>query len=303
MFGEILLGIFGNSIYDLIKAGLKDTFIDKDDDLIGRIHSALEESSKQFFVKYGIEFGEPSSSFLARKTNIDKIVKSVFFENNFELVNELSPKGFDGANDITQEALYFFTEKLNECMMKDFRLNKIIIEKNHIYESKETSKRIMDLLNNLQHMQIEGDTKEEGFYGWTMQDELGNESPLIEGKQYVHKFPNGAETTYMFKNGLIYVDFIDIHGQKSYYELDINGNVKNTKFPYELSEYKLVIPDDQIVHKNVIKLSDEYYREVIKLKWDKQADVIYNLKGELIQINLHGGWQVQHLEKLILPKI
>lgn len=125
----------------------------------------------------------------------------------------------------------------------------------------------------------------------------------IEGKQYILKFPNGVETTYMFKNGLIYVHLIDVNGQKSYYELDFNGNVKNTKFPYELSEYKIVISDDQIVHENVIQLSNDYYREVIKLKWDKQADVIYNLKRELQQMDLQGGWEVKHLERIMIPKI
>lgn len=79
----------------------------------------------------------------------------------------------------------------------------------------------------------------------------------IEGKQYILKFPNEVETTYMFKHGLIYVHLIDVNGQKSYYELDFNGNVKNTKFPYELSEYKIVISDDQIVHENVIQLSKQ----------------------------------------------
>jgi hypothetical protein len=302
MVGEILLGIFGNTIYDVIKTALKETFIDKDDDLIGRIHTALEETSKQFFVKYGNQFGEPSSSFLARQANIDTIVKSIFYENNFELIKELSPKGFDGAYNVNQEALYFFTKKLNECMMKDFRLNKIIVEKKHIIESKEDSIKILDILNNLiQQKQIEGNP--EGTKGWIIKDAFGNETPLIEGKQYILKFPNGIETTYMFKKGLIYVDFLDKNGQKSYYELDFNGNVKNTKFPYELSEYKIVISDDQIVHKNVIQLSNDYYREVIKLKWDKQADVIYNLKGELQQMDLQGGWEVKHLERIIIPKI
>lgn len=305
MIGTILLGIFGNSIYDLIKGSLKDSFIEKDDDLIGRIHTALEEASKEFFLRYGDQFGQPESSFLARQANIEIIVKSIFYGNNFELVESLSSKGFDGAKDLDQEALYFFCSKLTETMMKDFRINKIIIEKNHIKESKETSNKIIELLDGLlqQQQKVEVNSKEEKFDEWKITDLDGNESQIVEGKQYFQRFPNGVEYSFMFKAGLIYVEILDLHGQKSYYELDINGNVKDTKFPHPLSEYKLVISEDQIVHKNVIKLENGFYREVIMLKWDKQADVVFNDKGELQNINLHGGWEVKHNERSILPSL
>lgn len=175
MIGEILLGIFGNTIYDLIKSSLKDSLIDRDEDLIGRIHSTIEEASKQFFLKYGDQFGEPDSSFLARQSNIETIVKSMFYGNNFELATALSSKGFDGAKEVDQEALFFFTSKLFDSMMKDFRLNKIITEKKHIQESKETSNKILELLNNLvQEKQNETNPKQENFDGWTIRDAFGN---------------------------------------------------------------------------------------------------------------------------------
>jgi len=136
-----------------------------------------------------------------------------------------------------------------------------------------------------------------------MTDEKGNEIPFIECKQYIRKFPNGLETKVMFKNNLIYVEMIDIHGQKSYYEIDINGNVKDTKFPYPLEKYKLIISDDLVIHKNNIVLANGFKREVVKLKWDKQADVIYNTNGQIVRIDLHGGWEVKHKEKIIFPKI
>ncbi|WP_276624052.1 hypothetical protein [Syntrophomonas wolfei] len=96
---------------------------------------------------------------------------------------------------------------------------------------------------------------------------------------------------------------MDLHGQKSYYEVDINGNVINSKFPYQLSEYKLIIPNDQIVNKDVFSLANGFYREVYRLKWDKQADVIFNEKGEIQHINLHGGWEVKHFERIITLSI
>lgn len=304
MIGEILLGIFGNTIYDLIKEILKENLIDEDQELIERIYTALEKTSKEFFNEYGNQFGKPNSSFLARQKNIEIIVKSIFYGNNLNLVQELCSKGFDGARDVTTEALYFFTQQLEVFMMEDFKINKVITEKNHIFENKDTSRKIIELLDNLvEENQVKNNIKKEGFDGWVMTDESGNTSPLVEGKKHSIKFENGMESTYMFKDGLIYVDFLDMHGQKSYYELDIHGNVKSSKFPYELSKYKLIIPKDQIVHRNVIPLANGYYREVTKLKWDKQADVVYNFSKEIQHINLSGGWEVKHFEKIILPKL
>jgi len=303
MIESILLSIFGNTIYDLIKTSLKDSTAEDDADLVGRIHIALEEASQKFFLKYDNQFGKPDSSFLARKSNIDSIVKSIFYTNHLDLSESISPKGFDGVEDLNQEALYYFCNQLNEFMMKDFRLSKIIVEKSHIKESKERDDKIIGLLNDLtgQKQQAELGVPEESFKGWMISDENGNESQLIEGKQYHQKFPNGVEYSFMFKDGLIYVELLDLHGQKSYYELDINGNVKDHKFPYPLSEYKLIISEDQIVHKDKIELGNGFYREVIRMKWGKQADVVFNHKRELQSINLHGGWEVKHLEKIILP--
>jgi hypothetical protein len=303
MLSGILVGIFGNGIYDIIKFSIKDTLLEKDDDFINRIYNSIEEASKLFFTKFGNEFGEPSESFLARQSNIDIIVKSCFYGNSFELIKEISPQGFDLSENLTYEALYFFVSKLDEVMMKDFRLNKIITEKRHINESKENSNKIMNLLNSLvQQNQKSGDiTKENSFRGWAMKDASGNDIPFVEGKKYIAEGDNGVEISCMFKNGQIYVDFTDIHGQKSYYELDIDGNVKDSKFPHDLSEYKLIIPEEQIVNKNTYTLSNGFYREVIKLKWDKQADVIFNSEKKIQQINLHGGWKVSHLERTISP--
>lgn len=304
MNSGILIGIFGSLIYDLIKESLNDSFRKEDADLINRVQTALEEASIQFFERFGDEFGEPCSSFLAREYNIDTIVKSMFYGNKNDLVKELSPKSFDGTKDVTIEALQFFVDILNEAMMKDFRLNKIIIEKNHISESHETSAKITNLIENLLNQgKVTDDKNNDSFKDWKITDEEGNEIDFIEGKQYIHKFSNGFEINVMFKNNLIYIEVLDIHGQKSYYESDMDGNVKDTIFPYALEEYKLIIPHDLIVHRNKINLANGFRREVIKLKWDKQADVVYNSDDQIAHINIRGGWEVKHKDKVISPKI
>jgi hypothetical protein len=301
VFGEILLGVFGNGIYDIIKNVLKDVFPDYDE-VSQKVYCVLEETSKNFFDKYGDEFGKPCSSFLAKQSNIDCIIKSLFYGNNIDLQNELSVKGFDGVKDVTQEALSYFIKMFHSNMMRDFALNKALTEKRHITESSDTSTKIIDLLNKLAIQgQLPDKKEEESFKGWTIIDNYGIESQIIEGKRHTVKFPNGAEAIYILKNGLLYIDFIDIHGQISYYEMDIDGNVADTKFPYELSEYSLKIPEDQIVHKQIINLQNGLRREVIKLKWGKQADVIFDSRDQIVQINLHDGWEIRHKEKMIVP--
>jgi hypothetical protein len=200
LIGEILFGLFGNTIYDLIKGTLKDVFLDKDDDLIQRIYNSLEEASSEFFKYYGNQFGKPSSSFLARQSNVEIIVRSIFYGNKIVLDKELSPKGFDADLDVSKEALDFFVNKLNEVMMKDFRLNKIITEKRHIWDSQANHKEIIELFDNItQHGRLLEKNKDSGFSDWIMQDENGNESKLIESKQYHQIFQNGLEYTYMLK--------------------------------------------------------------------------------------------------------
>lgn len=299
----ILFGIFGNAIYDIIKGALKDSFSDKDENIIDRIYKALEEASEKFFDKYKDEFGVPSSSFLARQSNIDIIVKSMFYDNNIKLNEKLSKEGFDRVKDVTDEALHFFVDELKNSMLRDFELGKIICEKQHFEESRVNSIKMMDMIQTLiQQKYPSDDMLKEDLKGWILKDEQGNESKAIEEKQYIKKFSNGAEVTFMLKGELIYVEFVDIHHQKSYYEIDINGNVKNLKFPYELSEYKLVISEDDIVHKDVINLLKGYRREIIKLKWGKQADVIYDENGKLQNFTLSGGWEVKNKGKVIIPK-
>lgn len=149
MVSEVLLGMLGNTIYDAIKKTLKDKFTEKDEDLVDRILNAFKKASAAFFEKYSSEFGDEYSGFLARDSNIDAILKSVFYGNNDALEQILSREGFDGASDVTLGALQYFVDSLNKEMMEDFRLNKIIVEKGHISDSHETLKKIDHIITLL----------------------------------------------------------------------------------------------------------------------------------------------------------
>lgn len=76
-------------------------------------------------------------------------------------------------------------------MMKDFEINKVIVEKRHISDSTNTSQKILEMLNGLMEEKQDGEgIKKEGFDGWITKDEFGNTSPLVQGKRQSIKFEN-----------------------------------------------------------------------------------------------------------------
>jgi len=296
----ILLGILGNGAYDLVKSLLKDIFGEEDEDLTQRLYQCIEVASKAFFSKYQDEFGNPNSSFLARQENLDKILRSIYYGNDDELINIISPKGFDGAKDASKDSILYFVENLEKAMLNDFRLNMILTEKRHITESREMGDKIYHLLSQIVNSSkneavIVPDNKEK----FTLTDGTGNKLPFKEGEVYLQKYPNGVQIEYMVKNGLIYVDFTDLYGQKAYYEVDFDGNVKNTKFPYDLSEYKIDIPMKDIISKENFILPNGCCKEIYKLKWDKSVSIVYDLSRKMQQLEVTGGCSISHRDKLI----
>ncbi len=298
MFEGLLMGVFGNAIFEIIKFAIKNKFADADDDLVDRIYNCLEEATKCFFEEYHDEFGDANSCFLARQKNIDIIVSHMFYDNNKDLVEELSVEGFDGAKPASKDALIFFVNKLFKLMMNDFRLNQIITEKDHIAEGHE----IMDMLKKfIKPTGSVSNSKEDRKDEWVIKDNQGNDTKLIEGRQYVFKFPN-IEYRIMFKEGNHYIEVINKNGQKSYYELDKNFNMKDGKLPYELAEYTLIIPEEEVVNKQIFKYPNGNRKETVKLKWNRLAIAVYDKSGELLDVDLRGGWEFKHNEKIILPR-
>jgi hypothetical protein len=241
---------------------------------------------------------------LARQQNIDIIVKSIYYGNQDSLYDKISPKGFDGAPDTTPDAVNFFVVILEDVMMEDVRLNQILVEKKHIRDSAETGNKILEMLqkalvkNNGDGVTSNSKPKEK----WTMVDSAtGKPLPFKEGERYTQVFPNGMTITFMIKDDTVFTELTPADGLTAYYELDFSGNVKNTKFPYELSEYSMVIPPTDIVQKKIIYLANGFSREEYILKWNRQATVLFNAQGKIHGVELSGGWSISHRDKSITP--
>jgi hypothetical protein len=297
----ILVGIFGNSIFAIIQSLMNSFLDDKDDDLNNRIYESLENATKDFFKEYDEIYKNPHSSFLARESNIRLIVKSIYYGKSINLLEELDRRGFDGEPDVSEEHLHFFVATLDKRMKEDYLLDKIIEEKTHLQEAKEVNENVKKILETV----IGQPTNEtiEKKNNWQLTDlATGKDIPFREGEKYHQKYPNGVEQIFMIKGNKISVDFKDVNGRWSYHEIDIDsGNATNNKFPYPVSEYKIVVCESDIINKNVVHLTNGFYQETLTLKWDRRSKVIYDSNNKIQQLEVNGGWQVNQNEKTISP--
>ncbi|MEK4801062.1 hypothetical protein MHI02_05815 [Oceanobacillus sp. FSL K6-0118] len=301
MLEGILIGIFGNSIFAIIQGMITAFFGDKDDDLNDRIYESLELATKDFFKQYGEIYRKPHSSFLARESNIRLIVQSVYFGRNIDMLEELDKRGFDNEPDVSQEHLHYFVSSLEKLMREDFILDKLLEEKTHIHESKLANENIKEILEVVTGQS--NNTTPEKKSNWQLTDlATGEEIPFREGKKYHQKYSNGVEQIFMIKGDIVSVDFKDEHGRWSYHEIDIKkGSANNNKFPYPVSDYKLVVNELDIINKTVTPLSNGYYQEEMTLKWGRTSKVIYDNKNRIQQFDVSGGWSVNHNSKTISP--
>ena len=300
----VLIGIFGNAIFSIIQSMSNSIISEKDDELNHRIYESLEEATKDFFEKYGSTYRKPEDTFLARESNLQLIISSLFYGKKIDLINEIDRRGFHDELEVKYEHLKFFVNRLNHTMREDFMLDKILEEKTHFQKNSETHdnvKKILDKVNGL--ASDKEDTSIKPQESWKITDiKTGQEKPFKEGKRYVQKFPNGMEYNYMIVNNIMFVEIKDPNGRVSYHEVGMDGSAKNNKFPYPISEYRLVIDETEIVTKKVSPLANGFFYEDITLKWNRTIKTLYDAHGKIKNIEANGGWSVNHNSKTISPR-
>lgn len=148
-FSGVLIGILGNGAYQTIKLLGKNVLgIDEDEDKVfERLYKSIELASQKFFEKYPYEFGRPESSFLARQTNIEAIIRSIFYGYQGNLCNEIDPNGFEKAPDALPEAIDFFLRTLEVTMREDYYLDRILADKRHMQDTLEIKHQFNQFIN------------------------------------------------------------------------------------------------------------------------------------------------------------
>ncbi|MEC0126526.1 hypothetical protein [Paenibacillus pabuli] len=301
MIGEILLGVLGNSAYDILKKIIKKQFGQEDEEIIQMFITSIETTSKHFFDIYGDEYGTLESSFLSVQQNWEVLLRSIFYGAE-EIKGEnfiISGLGLDkgevlkGANK--------FLELLQLEMSKQWKLDKILTEKRHMIESEKYMKETNEKLSFLENF-IKG-------LASTNQPSKDSEIPSIEAnlginkiefnKKYKMDFINGASINYMLNQELIYVEYVFEDGATAYYEVDYSGAVRNSKFPYPLEQYEIVIPEGMLVDKQVIEFLNGNIHEKFIFRWGKHFTTVKDKQGNILKIDAEVEVEVDHRNKKI----
>lgn len=120
-----------------------------------------------------------------------------------------------------------------------------------------------------------------------------------QGKFYKTEFDDGNFFEYMMKDDILYLNHGFPDGKIAYYEIDESGGVKETKWPYPLSEYKVEIPPNMIVREEVTRLpiigftSKKYI-----LKYGRSAILTFDNTGKLFEANIQARVIVNHQDRI-----
>ncbi len=126
-----------------------------------------------------------------------------------------------------------------------------------------------------------------------------------EGKLYSTIGRTGCRLEYMVKDGKVFTEYTSPDGKRTAYTVaDMQGNVLDCKFPYPLSEYTVVVPTDLELKRSEKQLPNGWRHVHIDLKWNGEAEMLYDPQGNLKSFSCKGGLKTNHkLKRLVVGKI
>lgn len=120
-----------------------------------------------------------------------------------------------------------------------------------------------------------------------------------QGKFYKTEFDDGHFFEYMMKDNLLYLNHGFPDGAVAYYEIDESGGVKETKWPYPLSEYTVEIPPEMILRTEVKTDPIGFTSKTYILKYGRKATLIFDFTGKLFEANINARTHVIHEDRKI----
>lgn len=120
-----------------------------------------------------------------------------------------------------------------------------------------------------------------------------------QGKFYKTEFDDGHFFEYMMKDNLLYLNHGFPDGAVAYYEIDESGGVKETKWPYPLSEYTVEIPPEMILRTEVKTNPIGFTSKTYILKYGRKATLIFDFTGKLFEANINARTHVIHEDRKI----
>jgi len=116
-----------------------------------------------------------------------------------------------------------------------------------------------------------------------------------EGKIYTTKTQTGEKFDYMVQDNKIYTDYTSPDEKmKSYFVFDPKGNVVDSKLPYDLNEYTVVIPPELELRRSESLMPNGWKSVHVDLKWGGRVDMVLDPNEKLQSVNIKGGVRINH---------
>lgn len=143
---DILVGVFGNAAYEIIKCIVTKVFGIGNKSLSDQAYNAFKTSYDIFFKKYNDKFGSSSHSFLSSQKNLEIILNSVFYSSKILKAEHLCYSSINDFVEASDDAVAFFVDTFEKEMRKDYELDKILTEKEHIIKSANEHETMKEML-------------------------------------------------------------------------------------------------------------------------------------------------------------
>lgn len=105
-------------------------------------------------------------------------------------------------------------------------------------------------------------------------------SPEV-GRFYETRTGPKTKFKYMMRDGWLHVEQQLEDGAIAYYEVNEEGSVRNSRLPYPINEYRVLIPDELVLSKEQVASSIGTYAIQTTLKWSK-GKIIEHFTGNLL---------------------
>ena len=278
----ILASLFAGMALEIVKGLAAKVFGKSGDELVTRIHDAMDRAAEEFFREYDESFGIPRNSFLAREDNWVIAISSLRYDTPKLSADQLNPEGFENARPADKEALERFIDFVQQEFQSDFFLNIMLGIKETVTLGREMMQALQQLV--AQHASA---AEPETLATYEVQGgDLPPQTELEEGKLYVRDVTDNVRMTYMRRGNRIYSEALFDDGAVMYYEIDENAEVHMKQPPYPVSIH---IPPEYIVESKI--LHDEKGNQKLRIdgKWGLRVECEINATGQYLNPKIQYG--------------
>lgn len=120
--------VAASAAYDVLKASAK-RLGGAPEELARAVERSFQAAAKRFSTEYEARHPKLDDTFIARASNWERVLDSVRFSAPPLTTSDLSPKGFNGDPDATEEELGFFIRAVLEEMGKEPILDRLLAER------------------------------------------------------------------------------------------------------------------------------------------------------------------------------